>query len=58
MRGVDLYTVAKLLGDSLKVVEDVYADLSPDWKRAAVAKLAGAFNVERNDTARDTDNAD
>jgi len=45
MRGVDLYTVAKLLGDSLKMVEDVYADLSPDHKRAAVAKLAGAFTL-------------
>ncbi len=45
MRGVDLYTVAKLLGDSLKTVEDVYADLSPDHKRAAVAKLAGAFSL-------------
>lgn len=45
MRGVDLYTVAKLLGDSLKTVEDTYADLSPDFKRAAVAKLAGAFAI-------------
>jgi integrase len=50
MRGVDLYTVAKLLGDSLKVVEDVYADLSPDHKRAAVAKLASAFSVTASDT--------
>lgn len=50
MRGVDLYTVAKLLGDSLKVVEDVYADLSPDHKRAAVAKLAAAFSVTASDT--------
>lgn len=45
MRGVDLYTVAKLLGDSLKTVEDVYADLSPDFKRQAVAKLASTFSV-------------
>src|SRR5262249_42888737 len=43
MRGVDLFTVAKLLGDSMKMVEDVYADLSPDVKRDAVKKLAGAF---------------
>lgn len=53
MRGVDLYTVAKLLGDSLKTVEDYYADLSPDHKRTAVAKLAGAFRVpeiSQNDT--------
>lgn len=55
MRGVDLYTVAKLLGDSLKMVEDVYADLSPDFKRAAVKKLAGAFNLSGIDTANDTE---
>lgn len=46
MRGVDLYTVAQLLGDSLKMVEDVYADLSPDHKRQAVRKLAAAFNLQ------------
>jgi integrase len=45
MRGVDLYTVSKLLGNTVKMVEDVYADLSPDFKRAAVAKLAGAFTL-------------
>lgn len=59
MRGVDLYTVAKLLGDSLKTVEDVYADLSPDHKRTAVAKLAGAFKLPEfnsNDTAGVTAN--
>ncbi len=43
MRGVDLYTVAQLLGDSLKMVEDTYAHLSPDFKRAAIAKMEGAF---------------
>jgi site-specific recombinase XerD len=45
MRGVDLYTVAKLLGDSLKTTEETYADLSPDFKRQAVAKLAAAFTI-------------
>ncbi|HEY4307721.1 MAG TPA: site-specific integrase [Gemmatimonadaceae bacterium] len=54
MRGVDLYTVAKLLGDSLKMVEDVYADLSPDVKRAAVKQLAGAFALSIDDTPTDT----
>lgn len=57
MRGVDLYTVAKLLGDSLKMVEDVYADLSPDVKRDAVKKLAGAFALSVDDTHRDTGNS-
>ena len=56
MRGVDLYTVAKLLGDSVKMVEDVYADLSPDHKRQAVAKLASAFTI-KTDTADDTESA-
>lgn len=57
MRGVDLYTVAKLLGDSLKMVEDVYADLSPDVKRDAVKKLAGAFALSIDDTPKDTGKA-
>lgn len=67
MRGVDLYTVAKLLGDSPKTVEDTYAGLSPDHMRTAVAKLAGAFTLpgtpkgrsaktQRNDTTSDTGN--
>jgi integrase len=46
MNGVDLYTVAKLLGDSVKTVEEVYADLSPDHKREAVRKLAAAFSIK------------
>jgi integrase len=45
MNGVDLYTVSKLIGDSLKTVEEVYADLSPDFKREAMKKLAGAFDL-------------
>jgi integrase len=61
MRGVDLYTVAKLLGNTVKMVEDVYADLSPDFKRAAVAKLAGAFTLPdllKSDTTSVTGEAD
>lgn len=45
MRGVDLYTVAQLLGDTLATVEATYAHLSPDFKRAAIAKLAGAVTL-------------
>ena len=58
MRGVDLYTVAKLLGNTVKMVEDVYAGLSPDYKRDAVAKLAGAFtlpSLDERDTTSDTE---
>lgn len=61
-RGVDLYTVAKLLGDSLATTEATYAHLSPDVKRAAVAKLTGAVRVPelaaealQIDTASDTE---
>lgn len=45
MQGVDLYTVAQLLGDSLKTVEDTYAHLSPDFKKAAIAKMDGLFRL-------------
>lgn len=45
MRGVDLYTVAQLLGDALKTVEATYAHLSPDHKRAAIQKMEGAFKM-------------
>lgn len=45
MRGVDLYTIAQLLGDSLQTTEEVYAKLSPDFKRAAIAKLGAAFKL-------------
>lgn len=41
--GVDLYTIAQLLGDSLTMVEQTYAHLSPDVKSAALAKLTGWF---------------
>lgn len=45
MRGVDLYTVAQLLGDSLKTIEETYAHLSKDHKRQAIAKVAAAFQL-------------
>lgn len=45
MARVDLYTVAQLLGDTLATVERTYAHLSPDFKRAAVAALAGVFSL-------------
>lgn len=45
MRGVDLYTVAQLLGDSFQMVEQTYAHLSPDHKKAAIAKLEAAFKM-------------
>lgn len=45
MQGVDIYQIAKLLGDTMQVAEETYAKLSPDVKRAAVAKLAGVFRV-------------
>lgn len=45
MRGVDLYTVAQLLGDSLHMVEATYAHLSPDHKKAAIQKLEAAFKM-------------
>lgn len=56
MRGVDLYTVAQLLGDTLVTVEKTYAHLSPDWKRAAIAKLSGAVKLPTTDTETATEN--
>lgn len=44
-RGVDLYTISQLLGNSLKQVEMTYAHLSPDFKAAAISKLAGVVAV-------------
>lgn len=45
MRGVDLYTVSQLLGNSLAECERTYAHLSPDHRRRAVEKLAGVLNL-------------
>ncbi|MDB4916385.1 MAG: integrase family protein [Gemmatimonadetes bacterium] len=44
-RGCDLYTVAQLLGNSLKMVETTYGHLSPDFKADAVKRLVGAVAV-------------
>jgi integrase len=49
MRGIDLYTVAQLLGDSLKMVEDTYAHLSQDFKRAAIARVAESVRLPNVD---------
>lgn len=58
MKGIDLYTVAQLLGDTLQTVEKVYAHLSPDVKRRAIAALADAMTMptagKRNDASSDT----
>jgi integrase len=53
MKGVDLYTVAKLLGDSVRMVEDVYADLSPDHKRRAIESLRGAIAIPASEGTAD-----
>jgi len=45
MKGVDLYTVSKLLGNTLKMVEDTYAHLAPDFRQRAVDKLAGIIEI-------------
>lgn len=45
MSGVDLYTLAQLLGDALDTVEKTYAHLSPDFKRAALAKVGAAIKM-------------
>jgi integrase len=40
MRGIDLFTVAKLMGhSSIDMVVRVYSHLSPDHKRRAMAQL-------------------
>lgn len=45
MEGVDLYTLAQILGDSLEEVERTYAHLSPDFKRSALAKVSRAITL-------------
>lgn len=39
MKGVDLYTIQKLLGHSSIKTTEIYAHLAPDYLRAAIAKL-------------------
>lgn len=63
--GVDMKNLSELLGDSLTVTAEVYADLLPEAKQAAVAKLSGVFNVpaladlgsDETDTESDTGRA-
>ena len=45
MRGVDLYTIAQLLGNSLLMVETTYAHLAPDFKKAAMSRLNGLISI-------------
>lgn len=45
MLGVDLYTVAQLLGNSLAMVEETYGHLAPDFRQRAVDRLAGAIRM-------------
>lgn len=54
MAGADMYTVAKLLGNSVKQVEDTYGHLSKDHRQAAVDKIAGLLNVENFATSSAT----
>jgi integrase len=52
-RGVDLYTTSQLLGNSLLQVERTYAHLSPDFKLAAINKLAGVVAMPTAPNASD-----
>jgi integrase len=42
-RGVSLWTIAKLLGDTTATVESVYAKWQPDWGRDAVEMTGGTL---------------
>jgi integrase len=47
MAGVDLWTVAQLLGHSgIKLVEQTYGHLSPNHKRLAVDRLGTAYKLD------------
>lgn len=58
MRGTDVFTVAKLLGNTVKQVEDTYGHLARDFRQAAVDRLTGAVRLpdlnEENSTANTT----
>jgi integrase len=57
MRGVDLYTVSRLLGNSLAMVEGTYAHLAPDFRQRALDRLEGAIRLPasvQQSTATDT----
>jgi integrase len=57
MAGIDLYTVAQLLGDTLQMVEDTYAHLAPDFKRRAIEALKGAIVIGKPATESTTSEA-
>lgn len=48
MRGVDLYTVAQLLGNTVNQVEGTYGHLSRDHRKAAVDRLSDVALLPRN----------
>lgn len=57
MRGVDLYTVAQLLGNSLKMVEETYGHLAPDFRQRALDRLEGAVKMPTRLAALDSESA-
>lgn len=47
MAGVDLWTIAQLLGhSSVKLVEQIYGHLSPNHKRIAIDRLATSYHLQ------------
>ena len=49
-KGVDVRTVASYLGHaSLSMTLDIYADVDPDAKKAAVSKVQDCFDVDFDD---------
>lgn len=55
MRGTDVYTVAKLLGNSMKQVEETYGHLAKDFRQTAVDRLSSAITLPSLDEAGDSD---
>jgi integrase len=54
MRGVDLYTIAQLLGNSLAMVEKTYSHLAPDFRQRALDRLNGAIALPQRSDATAT----
>ncbi len=44
--GVDIYTVARLLGDSVTTVERVYGHHSADHMAATIRQCGAGFKIE------------
>lgn len=57
MRGTDVFTVAKLLGNTVQQVENTYGHLALDFRRAAVDRLSGAIQLPTLDSGDDQKNA-